>query len=80
MASDEFGHAAKQETLDPSLSMRTNNDRYAVLSQFARPAHGLTFSDLPTREHELPPFAGEPAQSATTHAKPGPLYAQSETA
>ena len=27
MASDEFGHAAKQETLDASLSMRTNDDQ-----------------------------------------------------
>ena len=27
MASDEFGHAAKQETPDASLSMRTNDDQ-----------------------------------------------------
>jgi hypothetical protein len=27
MASDEFGHAAKQETLDASLPMRTNDDQ-----------------------------------------------------
>jgi len=27
MASNEFGHAAKQETLDASLSMRANDDQ-----------------------------------------------------
>ncbi len=27
MASDEFGHAAKQETLDAAAPMRTNDDQ-----------------------------------------------------